>query len=344
MAKYYLYQVYHALNGLLAAPPSLGLVQCLLGVTILIMSTPYHYSLFEGHFISTALRVMQGLAYDQNEDILPDPARDMEQERRVFWIAFIHDTSQSIVGNTPTTHRQEDVIGCATEFERDGQGVVTAAEGGWQLDLFSLRVELANLQAEVIDQIISPKKRDVNTPQDTEAVATLVLARLDQFHRHEVFQLSACRLFELLYRSDMCHVVSLEATYFATVYRVHALLGLGKNVKINPFSLEGLQSVARMKVHKSYFEAKRLLSLLPFAPRGDVGLYWMCHRIFIAALVTIFAHHINNPESTRLQSTEMLEYNQVLADIGSMVERSPHDELLRTKEFCVTLFSKLNLN
>ena len=44
--------------------------------------------------------------------------------------------------------------------------------------------------------------------------------------------------------------------------------------KINPFELDGLKKMAAMKEHKAYKDAKKLLSLLPVAPRGNVGLYW----------------------------------------------------------------------
>lgn len=344
MARYYLSRIYHALNGLLTAPPSQGLVQCLLGVAALIASTPCHYHMSEGHFISTALRVMQGLTYQDEEEGPTNDTRDRDQERRVFWLAFISDTAQSIMTNSPTTHRHEDVIGCAVDMRPDGRGVVTAAEGHWQVDIFLLRVKLANLQAEAIDQIISPTRSRNATTLDVEAAAAIVLARLERFHSHEVFQLGPDQLFILLYKSDLCHIVSLEADYFATVYRVHALLALGKNAKVNPFSLDGLRRVAEVKKHASLEKAKRLLSLLPIAPRGDVAMYWISHRVFIAALVTVFAHHINNSEAPALRMSEMRAYEQVLADIGTMVEEHPHPELSQARDFCSDLFLKLELS
>jgi hypothetical protein len=342
MAKYYLARIYSALNGLLTAPPSLGLVQCLIGVATLITSTPCHYNMSEGHFVSTALRVIQGLTYCDEEETSSDTARDMEQERRVFWLAFIHDTGASVLTNSPTTHRQEDVISCVSGFTFNGLGAVTAAEGHWQVNIFALRVRLAVLQAEATDQVLSAKRSGNATPLDIDAAAAMVLTRLEQFHDHEVFQLDAGQLFKLLYRSDICHVVSLEASYFATVYRLQTFLALSRNSRINPFSLEGLKRVATLKQHRSYAGAQRLLSLLPIAPRGDVGLYWRIHRIIIAALVTIFAHHVNNPAYPPLQAAEMREYNQVLTDIGTMVQNDCHADLAQTQEFCVELFTKLS--
>ncbi|KAL6711243.1 hypothetical protein ACN47E_005774 [Coniothyrium glycines] len=341
MAQYYLSRIYHGLSGLLTAPPSQGLVQCLLGVATLIMSTPCHYNLSEGHFISTALRVMQGITYQDGDEVASDSGRDVEQERRVFWLAFIYDTSASIMTNSLTTHKQEDINHCVSDIPPDGLGSITAAEGHWQVNMFTLCVKLAILQAEAIDQVVSLTRNRNATPLDIEAAAVMVLTRLEMFHGHEIFRLGAGQLFEMLYRSDICHVVNLEATFFSTVYRIYAFLALGKNPKINPFLLDGLQKVAGTTEHKSYKEAKRLLSLLSIAPRGDIGLYWRSYRTFTAALVTVLAYHINNVSAPAPARVEMQEYNQILGNLSMMLQNNVHLDLAQTHNFCVGLYSKL---
>ncbi|CAO2648103.1 Nn.00g090250.m01.CDS01 [Neocucurbitaria sp. VM-36] len=338
MARYYLTRIYNGLNRLLVSPPSLGLVQCLIGTAVLITTTPCHFNMSEGHFISTALRVIQSLTYQDDKS---DPTRDVEQEHRVFWLAFFYDTNASILTNSPTTHRREDVIACIPDGKLTGSlGAVTAAEGNWKVNMFGLRIKLAVLQAEATDQVLSLSTRNT-TPTDLDCATAIVLARLQEFHEHEIFQLSPGQLFQLLYLSDIVHCVSLEATYFAVVFRLRAFEAFEQNPRINPFSLDGLKRIARVKQHKSHPEAKRLLSLLPIAPRGNVGLYWKTYRVFLAALVTVFAHHINNPTETPPTSTEISGYNQVLTDIGSMVTESGNVDIAQARDFCLSLFLKL---
>jgi hypothetical protein len=276
MAQYYLARIYLALNALLTAPPSLGQVQCLIGVAMLIMCGPCSYNKSEGHFVSTSLRVIRSLVYEDvkaTDGLVPVTRRDAAQERRVFWIAFINDTYLSILKNTPPTHNLEDVADCS-DFIADELGAVTAAEGNWQVHIFWLSTRLALLQTEAIDQVLAQKARNTD-PVDIAAATTMVLARLKRFYdQHEIFQLNADQLFQLLYRSDITHIVSIRAQYFATVYRLHAFIVLGMNSRINPFEVDGLRRVAGMKEHKVYPDAKRLLSFLPVAPRGNVGLYW----------------------------------------------------------------------
>ena len=275
MARYYLARIYHSLNGLLVSPPSLGLVQCLIGVAKLIRCTSCNFHMSENHFIATALRIAQNLSYQDDETYVcaKGTDRDVPQEHRVWWLAFIHDTNASIMDNSPTTHRQEDVLDCVQELSlSDPLGSVTAADGSWRVNIFILRVNLAILQAEATDQILSASRN--TAPMDLDAAIAVVLTRLAAFHEHEIFKRSPSELFQLLYRSDIVHTVSMEAAYFATVFRLHAFIAFDKNPRINSLSLDGMRRMAEVKQQKSYADAKRLLSLLPISPRGDVGLYW----------------------------------------------------------------------
>lgn len=344
LAKYYLCRTYTSLSSLLLSPPSLGLVQCLIGVAILIRSTPCGPNVPDGHFLSTSLRVAQSLAYhdDDDDDDAVESDRDIEQERRVFWLAFINDTNTSLLSNSPTTHRRDDILAPKPEeCPADSLGAVVAAEGGWSVNIFSLRVNLALLQAEAIEQVLSMKARN-NTRLDIEAASAMVFARLRAFHEHEIFTLSPEQLFQLLYRSDVAHTVNLEASYFITVYRLNAFLAFREtNNRVNPFSLEGMRQLSRVREQKSYAEAKRLLSLLCIAPRGDVGLYWNQLQALIAAFVTVVAYHIHNPNEDAPSSKDMRVLHELVIDVGKLMEKSDNAELVQVRDFCGSLLLRL---
>ncbi|KAI8937365.1 hypothetical protein NX059_006571 [Plenodomus lindquistii] len=344
MAKYYLAKIYTALTPLLFAPPSLGVVQCLLGVAALITHLSCRYNMKESHFVATALRVIQGLTYEP--DVAETPSSDYpnttQHQRRVFWLAFIADTMNSIVTNLPTTYRHGDVASCSIESLGDlfqHLGEVKAVDGHWKVNIFRLRVKLAILQAEANDQVLALRLQNMTTT-DVEIASTIVLARLEEFHNHEIFQLDAERMFQLLYRSDICHVVNLEAAYFATVYRLNAFVAYERETRANPFEIEGLKATSTMKKHKSYAAAHRLLGLLPIAPRGDVGLYWHSHTIMIAAFVTVLAHHINNPDEQGPTPLDAQIYDNFVDDLGTMVNNSGNTELAQMRDFCACLYSR----
>jgi hypothetical protein len=347
LSRHYLAWTYIYMSQLLFSPPSLGLVQCLIGIAILIRTTPCGRDGSDGHFLSTSLRVAQSLAYNDDGSYVSGEDRDVEHERRVFWLGFINDTNGSILSNAPTTRRREDIVAPkpSEEIPADSLGAVIAAEGHWKVNVFSLRVNLALLQAEAIEQVLSRKALDMAS-MDIDAATTIIITRLQAFHDHEIFNLSPPQLFELLYRSDIAYTVSLEASYFATVYRLHAFLALDKNPRINPFALVGLRQMPAKVHHKSHPEARKLLSLLPIGPRGDIGIYWMHHQTLVTALMTVLAHHLHNPAEPAPTPDDLRGVNDLIADMGVLAEKSANVEstdIAECRELCVDMYTELKM-
>ncbi|OAG08356.1 uncharacterized protein CC84DRAFT_1214860 [Paraphaeosphaeria sporulosa] len=338
LADYYLHRILPTVSGLLIAPPTLGLVQCLIGLAMLIRTSSHSQP--SGVFISTALRIAQFLAYEQEDgdDLSTQVAKvDVEQQRRVFWCAFMLDTVESIFSNAPTTHRKEDIRApFPDENPQDSLGSVAAAEGDWKVNLFALRIRLALLQSDAIEQVFSISARG----GDREAAARDVLSRLQAWRDNEVFRHSPEQLMQLLYRSDLMHVLAVEASYFATVFRIHAFLSLGKNPLVNPFSADVLAILAGTKEHGAYKDAERLLTHLTLIPHGDIGVCWMIKRPVIAALTTVLAHHVHALDST-LNSDTMREYARILNTLRILAEKSQDLELLRARDVCMAMYSRV---
>jgi hypothetical protein len=275
MADFYLARILEKVSGLLLARACMCLVQCLLGTAFLIQTSSHP----EPHalFVSTALRMAQCLAYNDDQ-AEPGTAKeqDIEQRRRVFWIAFTTNTDESILSNAPTVHLRENINTESPEDDPlDAAGAVTAAEGSWRVNVFSLRARLALLQAEAIEQVLSVKCCTLLAKSETLfESATSVLQDLGSWRNHELFQMTAEQLLQLLYRSDLIHVLNLEASYFATVFRLQSFLVLECNTRVNPFSTDALAKLSEQGQHRCLKDAKRLLSILSVAPQGDIGVCW----------------------------------------------------------------------
>jgi hypothetical protein len=63
----------------------------------------------------------------------------------------------------------------------------------------------------------------------------------------------------------------------------------------------------------------------------------MINPFLIAALVTVLAHHIQNPEAGAPSSNEMCIYQQLLADLNIMVQASDNSDLEAKRNFCKSL-------
>ena len=295
-----------------------------------------------GHFLSTSVRVAQSLAYHDEEACEEDSTRDVEQEGRVFWIAFVNHTNESMLSNTPTTHRREDIITAKPELNPDDNlGAVAAAGGQWKTNIFALRVNLALIQAEAIEQVLCIRAKNT-APLDVQAAAVLVFARLQAFRENEIFKLSPARLYELLYRSDIVHTVCLEVNYFSTVFRLHAFLAFDRNPRFNPFTIQGLSQISAVKEQKCVAEAKRLLSLLAVAPRGDAGLYWMHHIVVVAAFVTLAAHLLNNLDDFQPMPDDLRCLSEVVVDLGILSKRCENVSIGQQHELCADMLSRLH--
>jgi hypothetical protein len=68
----------------------------------------------------------------------------------------------------------------------------------------------------------------------------------------------------------------------------------------------------------------------------------MMHPIFVAALVTVFAHHIHNPSEDALTPVEMRTCLELIIDLGIMIKaRGCVTDLSLYRDFCLDLFTKL---
>ncbi|KAF2111783.1 hypothetical protein BDV96DRAFT_498762 [Lophiotrema nucula] len=340
-ADYYLKKILSSVPNLLLTSPSLPLIQCLLALAVLIQTTSHAspYSLF----VSTALRMAQCLVYNDDKGEDATGSRDVEQERRVFWIAFHMDTDVAILSHGLLTHRRDDIncAICPKENTEDDAGAVKAAEGGWRVNIFALRTRLSLFEATTVDELFSIKARD-STPEMSVKTAQKILNGLKEWRKHELFQFKPQDLMQLLYRSDLVHIAALEAAYFATVFRIQAFLALGMDNRVHPFSIEGLTAIAGLKNQPCYEDARRFLSLLTVAPQGDIGLSW--YIPVLAALITVLSYAYNNPNTSDAPShTDMRSYSDILQVLATLCLRSQDAELGKARALCMALFSKVEI-
>jgi hypothetical protein len=355
LADDYLRRLFSALSNLLLVGPSLQLIQTLLGVAILVSTTSHPHP--SGLIVTTALRMAQTLAYNEDNGQKTTPDNDVEQQRRVFWIAFMMDSDNSMVQCGPTTTCRDDITASSPEENPpDMAGAVTSAEGNWRFNIFSMRTKLSLIQAEAIERILSVKGRS-RPLRELVADAHNILKKLSAWRNQKIFQLSAEQVMQLLYRSDLVHVVITEGSYYAALYRIHSSLALGLGQRINPFDPEGLAAVAALPSHASYKEARRLLSLLSVAPKGDIGVSWyvsysdhwlmltICRTTkepVIAALVTVFSQTLHNSSSDDLPTRkDMQAYGRILQVLTTLAQKGQDPELQKARDMCITLFGRV---
>lgn len=68
----------------------------------------------------------------------------------------------------------------------------------------------------------------------------------------------------------------------------------------------------------------------------------MCHRVFMAALVTVLAYHIHNPDQAKPTKQEMMNWGQTISDLGILVQKVDDADLKETRELCLSLYQQVN--
>jgi hypothetical protein len=70
----------------------------------------------------------------------------------------------------------------------------------------------------------------------------------------------------------------------------------------------------------------------------------MMHPILVAALVTVFAHHISNPTEDAPTPVEMQTWVGFIVDLGVMIEtRSDNTDLTQYRDLCARLLARLEV-
>lgn len=258
---------------LLMDPPSLALIQCLLGVALLIEGTPRAQS--AALFVSIAMRLAQDKKYHQRRTYDSEGAFDAERENCVFWIAFFLDAELSLRSNRLPTQSYEHIdVDLPNEDTSGGAGIVRADVGSLKANILRLRAEMGLVQANIMEELFSVKARRRPVTELT-SIGHQITLRLDQWRDHWLFQTSPNDLMRMFQRSEMVHILVLEAAYFTTTCALQVeIIQTGQRTDCSIFMSEMLARAGRAKEPPFYPHARRFLELLAVCPSGHMACVW----------------------------------------------------------------------
>lgn len=275
-ADWYLNKCLGVLPDLLLQRPSLQLVQALIGVAILLQSSPK--SRKASLFVSTAMHMAQDLGYNELDPGSDSKSVTDKQGFYVFWIAFVMDTTTSLRANRPNTQRLIDIsVQLPSASSSDwwiSKEPVNETED-WKLNVFALRASLALIQAEASEELFSVKARRRPAPVSATIFKEIIRKLEDWRRNNPLSEVDAAGMLSSMYRPDVLLLIELEAAYFETLYQVHAAYALGAfNRRLDVFVPEELKAAAERISPAIYADAQRLLSLAALVPQGNVSVTW----------------------------------------------------------------------
>jgi hypothetical protein len=262
----YLDNCLNSFSKVLLEEPNERIVQCLLGIAIMLQDSPKSHRV--SSFVSVALRMTQELGYNE--------AGILESNNKVasylFWIAFSMDANLSMCALRPNTQKHADIMTSLPRADdhdwwclhsKNDQRTTNCPPG---INFFFLHCSLAMLQVQVLEEVFSPQA-DIQPAQYTVALQTAI-GQLNHW-RSDTHVSSA----EGLESSELLHLVTLEASYFRTMYQLVAAQHIGKiKFRYDLFSHVALK-VQRYHQRSTFYEdARRLLVLLASPPLEILSL------------------------------------------------------------------------
>ncbi|EKD20339.1 uncharacterized protein L3040_004372 [Drepanopeziza brunnea f. sp. 'multigermtubi'] len=310
-------------NQLTLMPPSITSVQALLSLAIVIQGTPNPapYS-----FLNTAaVKMAQQLGLHRRNVDPNMSAAEIEERKRVFWIAYAMDKEGALRNNEPPAQDDDDM-------DVDLPDYCNFSEiGPHQHNFFRLRIQLALIQSMVYKRLLSAKASRQSVAERVNAVRDLTAA-LENWklsvpieYQQEYNKEASSAMKDI---SPVLHSVILRLTYFHTLIAVHRFA-----TPVNQWQ-EMMEAPTDPNVTwppppsiTCIEEARKSLKLLLITPQGEYACIWVLLHIFVSATTTLLANVRSDPLSYTAQSDlQLIEPLLSLLGLLSLQGKSPKVE------------------
>jgi len=259
-AEQYLDKCLNSFSNVLLEEPNERIVQCLLGIAIMLQDSPRSHRV--SSFVSIALRMAQELGF--NEAGLSRSNKKVASY--LFWISFSMDANLSMCTLRPNTQKHAEIlISLPPSDDHDWWSMRSISDdmrmiGSSGTNFFFLHCSLAIIQAQALEEVFSPK---ANLQPDQYAFALhTVTTKLAEWRRDNRMNLA-----EGLQSDELLHLAMIEASYFRTMYQFMASQQIGViNFRYDLFSHVALRSQRYSKGSAFVEDAQKLLCLLASPP------------------------------------------------------------------------------
>ena len=249
--------------------PSLLLCQCYLALVFVFLTS------FDSHpaamFASTAVRIAQDLMKDIQSQTLPEQI----QRQRLLWIAYSQDADLSLkAGRIPTLNSTLLEADLPLDDFSEGVGEVRATSGDFRINAFRLLAEISLIETELA-RTTQPSELLSSTDHEYMASLQVTDLKLDHWRRRWIFALTPLQLYQLLHRSDLVHVIVLEARYLVSLFSLLARKDRRYRGSPRLFSAGGiLQHILKTRSPQAVSDARHFLGLVSLIPGDDIALNW----------------------------------------------------------------------
>jgi predicted CopG family antitoxin len=332
-------------NALAVAPeltllqPKLASVQALLGMAIVIQGSPNPRPF--GTLISQAIRIAQSLGlHRKNRDPNLTP-REVEQRKRVFWVAYYIDKEHCLKTGQPPAQDDDEM-----DVEMPSEMLDNTIQFGDspEVNYFNFRVKLSLIQGQVYKRLISVKAEKQSVTR--RMVEVKRLEGMLAVWRASI-PIDFCEAYHVPGRGTpmippIIHKVILRITYFATLNTIHRF-----SIPIEQWRSD-LQQVRDPNISNKHAppppsicveEARNAITLMHVTPKGDYACIWVILHVFVSATNLLLENILSNPTQRRAPSDLKL-IEPLLGLLFALAKDGKNDEVVSMYQTCGEMFEK----
>lgn len=258
-------------NQLATMHSTLSSVQALLGMSIVLQGTPNSGPV--SSLASSAIKLAQSMNLHRRCQEPGLSAAEIEQRKRVFWIAYSLDKDISLQTGQPPT-QDDDNMDVELPFKNNGAPTHLGEPNN--ADFFNFRARLAMIQGQIYKRLYSVKATKQSVTE--RIMAAKELEAMLQIWRASVpidFQQDCFRPNLQVPASDpILHPVVLQLAYFnslATIYGSWPILPMYSEI-------QGSENLVEVQIMSAPItcaaEARKVIKLLQVTPQRNYACIW----------------------------------------------------------------------
>lgn len=308
--------------------PELLAIQAILGIVIVLQGTPNPES--SSVLISTALRLAHQMRLHQQDQGPGLSDAQVEERKRVFWIAYILDKSMSLWMGDPPAQDDDDVD---VDYP---DGLVGLSPVG--VVSFNFRIRFAIIQGKIYKDIYSTKASRRSETERSLALNELSAALKSWKERLPIDCVggNSNLILNSLKLSSLEPIAILSFIYFDALYTIQrALHGDSRlNIESNVPAVRPQLPDTSISSDDICNSARNSIQLFLRLPQGNYAHVWLLLRHVLLASITLLSHTISNPAHTLvgedLKLVEpVLELLNTLEGLGENVEVEKRKKALK---------------
>ena len=281
-------------------------VQALLGMALFMQGTPNPQPSF--NLAGSAIRLAHSIGLHKKASGFGLNKTEIEQRKRVFWIAYLIDKDISLRSGRPPMQDDNDWnVDLPSEEPDDGVGVVPTVDGD-KVNLFRKIAEFSVISGKVYARLYSVQ---ASKQSDGELLNTIgeLDSELEDWKDSIPLQFRPEHEPNTGDQSLTLQLVTLHFAYYnclATIHRRSIHHGYWTN-RLSEYAFQGLniQSL-NPRVYSSALlcvqAARASINLIKYIPQGDYACVWLILYYPVSSLVTLFANVLQNPQDPRARA------------------------------------------